>query len=679
MFIGPTGSGKTSLMYRMLGRRRILPTSTGVADDVVIVNVDTNNPTTMQPVIVHDFNTWERGELDVSLVRQMESKTPSQSHLNSTALHSQRHPMNLPTTSFPEPAIASPAQQKVSKSTDKVKSKSALKIKPPICKYMRKTITTAVRKQGGYQKFTKSLLSNPYSLYMRDVGGQVEFQEIVTLFVFGPAIFIFVFRADLDFKSKLTVEYRKSASESINHYLSSITTEESLLQCLASVYAMGTQGKVQASVKVHQPLVFIVATHKDKLGPLADQKIKELNENVSSLISSNGFQNLVLYANRDKGQVIFAVDNISKSDNDFKVIRSKVHSLISSREEFTIEYPLSYLLFCLDLQNDKRTTLTIDECRVVAAKYGIEGDQVFHLLHFLHLRIGVIQFIDIKGVRCIVLKEPQLLFNKVTDLIVRTFNNDALSMREADDFEKKGILTASAFESVISSNDFITPKEFLQILVHLRIIAPFKARGDQEERYFIPFVLNHVSESPGEDRETDVAPLAVRFKCKHCPKGLFGVLVTHLMTHGEDNPPTFMLNEERIFKDQVSFEVHSPGMHDEISLKYHFSHFEVRFFPEQVLPASEQRESSVNQVCNSIREAIKTSIVSSLQDLHYNEANVEPVMCMRCDACSDLHPVEKGKVCRIHCRKGGVKTVYRIPPNGRCWYNEGTQVSSYCR
>ena len=242
-----------------------------------------------------------------------------------------------------------------------------------------------------------------------------------------------------------------------------------------------------------------------------------------------------------------------------------------------------------------------------------------------HLRIGVIQFIDIEGVRQIVMKEPQLLYIKVTDLTVRNFKSDSLRTQEAKDFEKKGILTASALESVVGSDDFITPKEFLQILVHLRIIAPFKTRGDQEERYFIPFVLNHVSESAGEDRKTDVAPLVMRFKCKHCPKGLFGVLITHLMTRKEDDLPTFMLNENRIFKDQVSFDVYSTGVHDEISLTHHFSHFEINFFPEQV-PESEERDTSVNEVCNIIRQIIETSTLNSLENLHYNEADRKSVV-----------------------------------------------------
>ena len=131
----------------------------------------------------------------------------------------------------------------------------------------------------------------------------------------------------------------------------------------------------------------------------------------------------------------------------------------------------------------------------MAAEYGIEEDQLPHLLQFLHLRIGVIRYFDKDGVRHIVICEPQVLFNRVTDLIVKTFSCEALRDTEADDFEKRGIFNASAFSNVIQSEDKISPHEFLQLLVHLRIAALID-RGDKdsEEKYFIPSVLNHVLE-----------------------------------------------------------------------------------------------------------------------------------------------------------------------------------------
>ena len=115
---------------------------------------------------------------------------------------------------------------------------------------------------------------------------------------------------------------------------------------------------------------------------------------------------------------------------------------------------MSYLLFCLDLQNIKQSILTLDECKVLASQHGIEGDQVSHLLCFLYIRIGVIRYFNIEGLKHIIIKEPQVLFDMITDLLVKTFSCESVT-REAFDFKKKGILAASAFEDVVRSDDKI--------------------------------------------------------------------------------------------------------------------------------------------------------------------------------------------------------------------------------
>ena len=502
---------------------------------------------------------------------------------------------------------------------------------------------------------------------------------MIALLVFGPSIFLFVFRTDLDFQSTFSVKYRASEGETINCYTSSITTEEALVQCLASVYAMDTPGK--AEVKTHKPLVLIVGTHKKNLDPLADEKIAKINEHLDSVLKKNGFKDLVEYVDDSKGQVMFAVDNKSESDEDFQAIRSRIHSLIS-REEFTIEYPITYLLFCLELQNLKCSVLSLEECKAMAAKYGIVGDKVSHLLEFLHLRIGVIQYHDVNGLRHIVINKPQVLFNKVTDLIIRTFStrSKALRGKEQRDLEK-GIVTASVLKTVAGNSDQITCEEFLKLLEHLRIITPYPstaaaATGDEEKRYFIPCVLNHVQESSAEELHTDISPLYIRFQCSHCPKGLFGVLVTHLMTPKSDGEPndshiSFALNQDKIFKDQVSFDVCRYADEEELCLKMLPTHLEVKFSPSQ----SDDRDSSISETCSDIRQVIDTSIYRSLDDLHYNKQKVKPVMCFRCEHCSELHQVKKGKeYYKVFCKVTDKNT--RIPKQGRFWYNEGEHTKN---
>ena len=675
VLVGPNGSGKSSLMNRLLKRPiRDLFLSTGVSDPIVMVDIDVDNPSTFHSVDMIDSDTWEEVEYDKSLVRQMNKQgVMPPEHVQSNSI-SEEEITNTTSSSesvmqFPEQHLGH-ASQGIAVAAKPSKA-SARKTKLSNDRIME-FVLVVIDRYGGFECFRKSYKGA--SLYLRDTGGQVEFQEMISLLIFGPSIFLFVFRVDFDFQSKFSIEYRASKSESTNCYTSSITIEEALLQCLASVYAMDTPG--EASVKTHKPLVFIIGTHKDKLGPSAEEKVAKLNQHLDSLILKSGFQDLVQYADAGKGQVMFAVDNTSEGDEDFKPIRSKVDGLISGREEFTIEYPIVYLLFCLELQSLKRSILTLDECKVMAAKYGIEGDQVSHLLQFLHLRIGVIQYHDVDGLRHIIVKEPQVLFNKVTNLIVRTFSSKAATTKEQRDFQK-GILTASALKSIVSSDDQITSGDFLKLLVHLRIITPYPSTtpGDQGKRYFMPCVLNHVQESSEVDLHTDVLPLSVRFQRSHCPKGLFGVLVTHLMTpepavEADDSHTTsFTLIEEKIFKDQVSFEVHSHSDQDELSLRVLPSHIEITYFPS----LDEERVLSVGEVCSNVRQGIETSILRSLEDLHYNKCKVEPIMCLRCENCSELHQVKKGDPCKMYCKKA--HTNDRIPSQGRCWYNE----RKYCK
>ena len=670
ILVGPTGSGKSSLMDRLLSRpRKKFSPSTGVSEQVV---VDIVNPSTFHSVTVMDHNTWTEVEYDLSLLRQMDEGVIT-SEADSTESPPPAKRAKFESGITPDAfSVPTPLQQSLGKSEAISPVPPTPATKPKVLP-TAKIVRRAIKKFGGYKKF-KRFLKKSFSLYLRDTGDQVEFQEIMPLLISGPSIVFFVFRLDLDFKKKFEFKYRRSTStgEFLNCYISSITTEEAFLQCLATVDAMDMSG--EASVKTHKPIVFIIGTHRDKLGPSADKKIAELNEHLSSLINNSGFQDLVQYADRFKGHVMFTVDNTSESNEDFKLIRSRVSNMIRGRVEFTIEYPIRYLLFCLELQDSKRSILRLCECKDMAAKYGIEEDQLVHLLQFLHLRIGVIRYFDKDGVRHIVIKEPQVLFNTVTNLIIKTSSCETLTDTEAEDFEKKGILTASVLATALKGLGDITPEEFLQLLVHLRITAPFSTSNSlsEKKRYFFPSVLNHVPESTEEEPSTEILPLAVTFKCGYCPKGLFGVLVTHLMTSdlnegATSHTTTFVLMQDKIFKDQVSFEVHSPGVHDEMALRLHPSHLEIKLFPEH----SEDRHTSITEVCSNVRQIVETSIHQSLQDLHYSESKVAPVTCFRCEDCSELHKVEIGKhLVKMYCKK--TRTTQSIPEQGKWWYKEGT-------
>ena len=74
-----------------------------------------------------------------------------------------------------------------------------------------------------------------------------------------------------------------------------------------------------------------------------------------------------------------------------------------------------------------------------------------------------------------------------------------------------------------------------------------------------------------------------------------------------ENQISFRLVQDEIFKDQVSFEVHSCADQDKMSLKMFPSHLEIKFFPA----VCEDRDLSIDTVCSSIRQIIEMSMLRS--------------------------------------------------------------------
>ena len=209
--------------------------------------------------------------------------------------------------------------------------------------------------------------------------------------------------------------------------------------------------------------------------------------------------------------------------------------------------------------------------------------------------------------------------------------------------------------------------------MHLRIIAPLSTEDQQEEKFFIPCVLNHVPESSAERPPSDVKPLAITFACSHCPKGIFGVLVTHLIrpdpTKRDDFNTTFTIIQDQIFRDHVSFKVHSMGLQDEISLRLFPTYLQVSFFPSKGL-----RVSPKEVVCNNVCQILQESVSRSLKDLHYNEDKVKPAMCIKCNNCSKLHPVSEGTDCYfLYCSTTNESIL--LSDQERCWYDKGKRLS----
>ena len=647
-------AGKSSLLNRLLNKPFQHTSSTGLSECIVVVDIQ---PTSiLTSATASDNSSWEVIDFDTSMYSQLD-----------------RFKQFLPSTE--EESI----EEGACNTTYQVYSKSSISevpdnIEKVLSAHNIKNIEDLKKKN---------------SLYIRDTGGQVEFQESLTLLIHGPSIFIFVLRTDVDLLKKTIIRYRSPGGDVINQYQSSISSKDALVQFLISVCAIETteEGVFQKGgvYEAHEPVVFIVGTHIDQLGTRANSVIAEMNKSLDEIICQHNFSSIVHYADDTAKRVMYTVDNTSEKVVNFRSLRSDVNTYISDRNEFTVKYPVSYLILCLELQRIKVAVLKMDKFVHLASKFGISLDKINHLLHFLHFRIGIIQHYNVDHLSEIVIKEPQVLFNKVSDLLVKTFlSAGALKRNQRASFCEKGILEVSVLENLMDkSKDTITTEQFLAFLVHLRLAVPFTDKNGTL-KYFIPSVLNHVQSSVCEERKTDIAPLAICFKLGHCPQGLFGVLISHLLSSEEIHSKiSFDLSDDKIYQDQVTLLVNSHEEVDEISLKKHLSHIEVTMFLESASSGVESKSSlacrkvSPNTVCATVCSILKDCLQLSLKTLHYNSKILQPLLCLACpkDNCSAMHEVKQGeKLWHMHCNVSKAKFV--IPPSGMYWFSEGKVARS---
>ena len=642
-------AGKTTLLNRLLNRPfQEISSSTGLSDGIVVVDIKPISTLT-SAATASDNSSWE--------VMDFEKSTYSQLKDIKQFLPSAGEESDGNTTSD------SPSHEVVKVSSNTEVSENNIR---------------EVLSAHNIKSIEDLRLKN--SLYIRDTGGQVEFQESLTLLLQGPSIFVFVLRVDFDIHKKTIIRYRSPNGEIINKYESSISTVDALVQFLTSVSAIDTTKK--GEYKSHEPVVFIVGTCTDLLESRPGSVIAEMNESLDRIIHKYGFSSIVHYANYTSSRVMYTVDNTSVKDDNFKILRSDINGYIFGRQEFLVQYPVSFLLFCLELQNIKVAVISIARFKQLASKFSITTSrQIDHLLHFLHFRMGIIQYYAIDNLSDIVIKEPQVLFNKVTELLMKTFlTSQAMKMDEQRSIQQKGILDEAVLENILGgSKNEITAKQFLAFMVHLRLAVPFT----DNKKYFFPCVLNHVQASQHEERKTDIAPLAICFELGHCPQGLFGVLISHLVSPAKSHKVSFDLSKDTIYQDQVVLVVRSSEDRDEMSLKRHLTHIEVTMYyysspVEESEPSSLRRGATISHLCTTVCSILEHCLQLSMKTLRYDNKNLRPKFCLACpksDCAIKHHEVkcgEKQDSYFMFCET----TKYAIPSPGMYWFDQGKTLNT---
>ena len=726
VFVGVPRSGKSSLMKRMVGERPAHSSpSTGVVDKVVQVEIVRSSTSAASvsgstwvklshddeavtvvmdtaqshPGEVADNETHSQASVAVAAVHHTEpnsrtsgGRVSEQPQPDGVSEHRSRHQ----THQSPTPTTASTHPYYLSQSSSASSNTADLKHSVDMCK-------RALRKNPLYTIKASQKQEQGWMVYLTDTGGQIEFQELLPLLVSGPSVFFLVFRLDHDLNKRFTVVYVRPNGTMSEPYLSNFTVKEALLQTLASIASMGTyvymgHGNEQVPLK---PQVFFVGTHMDKV---SQAKIDRIDCSLRHMVTSTGLYREGMIQFASESRMLLAVNNLSDDDSGIQQVRAAVERL-GSRGSFKVTAPPSWLIFSLTIRQHKDRVLSYEQCFEVARQCGITSQgELNEALWFLHTKVGLIRHFQgegLEGLRKIVIQDPQVLFDRITDLVVETFTFDKTSPAVREDFKKKGIFPFSTFEKISASSDhLLTPSRLVKLLEHLHIIAPLEKEeweDGEEKRYFMPCILAHAQ--PAEptslferisravfrrsaEQIHNSSSLLVGFRCGYCPKGLFAALVVYLLANARSHGHKWTLQRNQIFKDQISFLVRP---YDTVSITVQPKFFEITCNPA-VSTSSRNRHFPLATTCGEVRCCIETGIREVTSALHYT-SDAGHYLAFYCPGKhrgpdpKEPHPAEinfhNNKPCTLQCVLGEGRT-FELPPGHERWFTEVCCGASVC-
>ena len=662
VFLGLPRSGKSSLIRRLLGKRLSRSTSTGVTEKSIKVEI---RKSTAQ---VSGLLWCELEDLDDEAVLVM-CNVSRTAPADETSLTTDDPVRSQPGKAFSlsqffRNLFTRGKQQKAALSSPSLvepQSPGEQGIKSPL-----DVFRDAFRKK---QSKLKELVDEPWMLYITDTGGQPEFQELLPILVSGLSLFFLVFSLHLELNKRYQVEYITSHGKAAVPYEAGLTVQEMLLQSLATIASTSVFRMVGGKKVVIQPNIFLVATHKDLV---SEEHIHQVDIALQEVVKGTEAYKDGMVQFGSESQMIIAVNNLSEGEEDMQQIRAAVERIGKRRDDYRVQTPFSWLMFSNIMQQMKSPVLKYEQCFSVAQQCGIDTrEEMNNALRFLHENVGVVRYYhDVSELQGFVIKDPQYVFDVITDLIVSTFTFHHADPVVHEQFTKKGIFPLDVFEKLAGSTEFLPPSKLVTLLQHLNIIALLKKDG-ASPHYFMPCALAHSEGSTSmESRSTSNIPsLLVAFKSGYCPKGLFGALVVYLLQNKMKSKLEWVLEQDKIYRDQICLSV---GPYDSFQLKVLPTYLSIELY---FSPGASVRRLSLSSVCSEIRRSISSAIGEVSESLHCSrkaEFSFGFLCPEKVDTPQSSHPAMvnfvDGQPCNLRCPMNHGRLC--LPDHSLVWFSE---------
>jgi len=231
-------------------------------------------------------------------------------------------------------------------------------------------------------KLKMKMIKDPWTIYISDVGGQLEFQELIPALTSGPSVHIVVVAAHWGLNNKCPVEYLHRNGLSAVSYTANYTVKEHILFTLATIMSSGNTSNL--------PKAIFVITFKDLV---SDEELLQMDKELQEAIRPTDAYRMGVIEFATESNLCHYINNLSPNKDDVNAIRKTIQRVGKRNESYKVKTPYSWLCFSLAIRSIKDKVLDYTVCQKIGKECGIEtNEELDAVLRFLHFNVGIIRY-----------------------------------------------------------------------------------------------------------------------------------------------------------------------------------------------------------------------------------------------------------------------------------------------
>ena len=316
--------------------------------------------------------------------------------------------------------------------------------------------------------------------------------------------------------------------------------------------------------------------------------------------------------------------NVSEKSQDedcaAKTLRSKIFCEVLS-QKVPYEIPCTWFILELQLRSEQKVCFSLNEIHTLANNIlPDENVDIKEFLTFYHL-LGVLLYFEVDSLKEFVITDPQWLYNNLKKLVTCNFAKNTILDDKLDEFRYMGIFHESLLSAFDLDTQGIQNKYFLNLLVHLKVCAPFIKSSDT---YYMPTALpicklcEFEKQSVLQENEFGrqmfythdqmrcfkVKPLLIQFDIHTIPRGMFCWIVVQLI---EENPEWKLFNNILAPDHDTLYQFNNLVTFRMNNRTHYMSLFDKVYYLEmQVRTKNFQPSSAFFEALNAVNTAIKS-------------------------------------------------------------------------